>query len=98
VIRLSQLLRSAVVTEDGRELGHVFDVRVARRPGSSAERADQQWRIVGLLVGERGLRERLGMKKGRAATPRLEHDLVPWDSVLRLEAGTVTVAEGTEPE
>ena len=97
-MRLSTLLRREALTESGESLGHVFDVRVARRPGGSPERADQQWRVVGLLVGTRGMRERFGFTPGGHAAPTLDHDLLPWEAVLRLEDGKVIVRDGTRPE
>jgi hypothetical protein len=98
VIRVSQLLRSAVVTEGGQKLGHVFDLRVIRRAGSSAERADQQWRIVGLVVGKRGFRQRFGFTPGRGAAAKLQHGLVSWVAVIDTEDGRVTVRDGTRLE
>jgi sporulation protein YlmC with PRC-barrel domain len=98
-MRVSRLIRSEVVTESGERLGHVFDVRVARRRGSSHERADQQWRVVGLVVGKRGLRERLGFTPGRRSAPTLRHDLIPWGEIVRIEGPDRLIArEGTRPE
>jgi sporulation protein YlmC with PRC-barrel domain len=85
VIRASQILGSEVVSADGEGLGRVHDVRVRRRAGSSAKRADQQWRVVGLVIGERGLLERLGLASAKRPKPILQHELVPWESVERID-------------
>lgn len=97
-MRVSQLIRSEVVTESGEKLGHVFDVRVARRPGSSHERADQQWRVVGVVVGRRGLRERLGFTPGERSAPTLRHNLVPWEAIVRTEGQWLIARDGTTPQ
>jgi sporulation protein YlmC with PRC-barrel domain len=95
---LSEILRSEVVTESGERLGHAFDVRVARRAGSSPERADQTWRVQGIVVGRRGLRERLGFGGIGSARARLSEKIVPWGDVVEVASGRITVREGVEPE
>jgi hypothetical protein len=97
-MRLSEILRSEVVTESGERLGHAFDVRVARRAGSSPERADQTWRVQGIVVGRRGLRERLGFGGIGSARARLSEKIVPWGEVVEVASGRITVREGVEPE
>jgi len=96
-MRVSELMRSEVITESGDRLGHVFDVRVARRARSARDRADQQWKVVGLIVGKRGLRERFGFTRGRHGAPKLGRDLIFWDAVVRLDGRSVVVRDGTEP-
>jgi hypothetical protein len=96
-MRLSEIIRSQVVTESGERLGHVFDVRVARRANSSPDRADQQWRITGVVVGRRGLRERVGFVSGRRSAPTLDRDFIPWDAILRLDGETLVARDGTRP-
>jgi sporulation protein YlmC with PRC-barrel domain len=98
MIRLSEILRSEVVTESGERLGHAFDVRVRRRPGSATDRADQQWRVTGIVVGRRGLRERLGSGGLGEAGPRLSEEIVPWEDVIRIEPGRIVVREGAEAQ
>jgi sporulation protein YlmC with PRC-barrel domain len=98
MIRVSELLRCNVVTEAGERLGRVFDVRVARRPGSSHERADQQWRVVGVVVGRRGLRERLGFTATNTSAPKVARDLIPWEEIIRLESGQLIAREGATPQ
>jgi sporulation protein YlmC with PRC-barrel domain len=94
VIRLTDLLNLPLVTESGEKLGHVFDVRVRRRPGSSHETADQQWRIEGLLIGQRGLRDRLGVRGSKSGAPTREHGVVPWSAVLEIGESEIRVRNG----
>ena len=96
-MRISELLHCTVVTESGQRLGHVFDVRVVRRAGSSAERADQQWRVVGVVVGRRGLRERLGFVPTATSAPTVRRDLIGWDEIVRLESDRLIAREGATP-
>jgi hypothetical protein len=94
--RLSEILRSEVVTESGESLGHVFDVRVARSPRSSTQRADQDWHLTGLVVGRRGFSERFGFARNQLAGPRHTPDAVPWEDVLRFEDERIVVRAGAE--
>jgi sporulation protein YlmC with PRC-barrel domain len=80
----SSLLGRMVVTESGREFGRCRDVR-ARIGRSDAV-------VEGLVVGRAGLFEHLGIG-GSAEHGR---DLVPWDAVLRIDAGRIVVRDGTE--
>jgi sporulation protein YlmC with PRC-barrel domain len=96
-MRLSALIRSRVVTESGDRLGHVFDVRVARRRNSSPDRADQQWRIVGVVLGREGFRERLGWMRGHRHPTTADRHFIPWDQVVRLDDGTLVVREAARP-
>jgi sporulation protein YlmC with PRC-barrel domain len=91
---LSELIRSRLRSESGDHLGHVFDVRVARDPRSSADRADQKWRIEGLVVGERGLIERFGLRPGKRIVPLSDRDVIAWKDVLRIGDGEVIVRDG----
>jgi sporulation protein YlmC with PRC-barrel domain len=94
--RVAAMLGWEVRTEDGEVLGRVHDLRVQRRQGSSAERADQQWRLTGLVVGPRGLLERIGLTARKQRQPKLAHDLIEWEHVLKLDQGakTILVREG----
>jgi sporulation protein YlmC with PRC-barrel domain len=88
---LSDLLEADVVTEDGESLGRVHDVRVRglRRRTSDGH----ELRVVGLVVGGRGIRERLGLDTGRTEKPIAGSDLVEWERVIDVdgEQGSVTV-------
>jgi sporulation protein YlmC with PRC-barrel domain len=88
-MRISELLDKEVVTESGASLGRVWDVRGTLTP--------RTLQIVGLVVGHRGLLERLGRgpKRGlRAAQPK---SLVRWSALVDV-GERITVREGTEPE
>jgi sporulation protein YlmC with PRC-barrel domain len=93
-MRLTELLGAEVMTSDGRKIGRVHDVRVRRRAGSSKTRADQQWRVVGLVVGEGGVLERLGLASARRVAPTLEHGVIPWDAVEHVDPRTKTIVVG----
>jgi sporulation protein YlmC with PRC-barrel domain len=95
---VSELMRSEVRSESGEKLGHVFDIRVARSPNSATDRADQQWRVTGLLVGRQAWRERFGIAHDRPAGPRHASDAIPWESVVSVDAGRIVVKGGTQPE
>ena len=94
---LSEILRCKVRRESGEKLGHVFDVRVARSPQSSSERVDQSWKLVGLLVGGRGAKERYGFSHDHLAGPRHARDAIPWKTVLRMEGDVIVVRDDAEP-
>ena len=90
-MRLSEVLHREVVTESGRRLGHVHDVR--------AERRGERLVITGVLVGRRALLEHFGISLPhgpRGAKLRTDEGTVPWDAVVRLASGKIVVADGTE--
>jgi sporulation protein YlmC with PRC-barrel domain len=91
MMRLTDVLGCRVVTRSGRRIGHVYDVRVARRAGSSKNRADQQWRVEGLLIGTRGLFERIGVRTTQGREPIRNSDVVPWEAVTRVRNGEIVV-------
>ena len=71
-----------VLTEDGRRLGHVFEIR---SPGRAETQPTYDARRVDcLLCGRRGLLERLGWKEPDALA-------VPWSSVVALHAHAIIV-------
>lgn len=91
MIRLTDILGSKVVDEDGKRLGHAADVRVERTGGDDGDPGRAEWRVKGIVVGHRGLLERFGIVGAKAQEPVLQHDLVPWERVLRIEDGRVVV-------
>jgi sporulation protein YlmC with PRC-barrel domain len=92
-VKLSDLLGARIATENGDQLGHVFDVRVER---AGDDPSAGEWRVKALVVGTRGVFERLGMRSA-GDEPLLDRDVVPWDAVVGLELGEVLVREGTRP-
>jgi sporulation protein YlmC with PRC-barrel domain len=91
--RATDLLGLEVVDEDGRRLGHVYDLRMVGAPQESPDRA---WRLEGLVVGGRGLIERFGLMAKARRDPLLPRDVVRWDDVLAV-GDAVRVRRGAEP-
>jgi sporulation protein YlmC with PRC-barrel domain len=88
---LSDLLEAEVVAEGGESLGRVHDVRVRQLQRRTPE--GLRLRVVGLVVGARGIRERLGLDAGRSGAPIADRNVIEWERVLSVdgEAGRVTV-------
>jgi hypothetical protein len=83
-MKLTELLSSQVVAQDGRHLGRVVELRSAGEPehGNSCEA-----RIVTeLIFGKAGWLERLGFRP-------IEERRVAWSAVLSLEEGKIMVRE-----
>jgi sporulation protein YlmC with PRC-barrel domain len=84
-MRLSELLNRRVVTESGRAVGRIHDVR--------GELADGRLRIIGLAAGELGVLERFGVGTHGSGGPRLAkvhgHHVIPWERVVRVGAEIV---------
>jgi sporulation protein YlmC with PRC-barrel domain len=89
-MRLSDLLGLEVRTESGETLGRVHDAR--------AELTRQSLKLTGLVVGQAGLLERLGIGAPRTRTRIRVHDAVPWSAVIRADRRGVVVKDGTEPQ
>ena len=81
-MKLTELELLEVVTEDGRRLGRIFDLRAHGRP-TSARRATAA-RVDQLIYGTLGLLERLGIRGAQGCA-------LPWSDVVRIDASTVTV-------
>jgi sporulation protein YlmC with PRC-barrel domain len=87
-VRLSELLGLEVRTESGESLGHVFDVR--------GELGPRSLHVIGLVVGRRGLLERLGIGAPGRRERRRTGDAVPWSAVVRADRRGVVVRDGTQ--
>jgi sporulation protein YlmC with PRC-barrel domain len=90
-MRLSELLHRKVVTESGRNIGHVHDVR--------AEQRGDRLVVTEVLIGQRAFLEHfgLGASAGTQGTKlRTSAGSVPWDAVVRFSSGTLVVRDGTE--
>jgi sporulation protein YlmC with PRC-barrel domain len=91
MIRASDLVGCIVQDESGRRLGRVHDLR--------AEADERGWCLVALVTGRLGLLTRL---VGTGESPLIGGDLVPWERVVGLDDGLITVrntdgsAVGTE--
>jgi sporulation protein YlmC with PRC-barrel domain len=79
-VTVAELLKRRVVTEDGRNLGRVYDLRLHIRDGRA--------RIVALAVGRRGAAKRLDGNVERNETPE---GYVAWERIVRVEPGRVVV-------
>ena len=80
---LSSLLRREVVTESGRSLGRLYDLR--------GELTTTNLRITGLCIGRRALLEHLGI---RAQKP---HTVISWETVVRIEGKRIVVRDDAPP-
>jgi sporulation protein YlmC with PRC-barrel domain len=89
-MRLSVLIGLPVRTESGDSLGRVHDVR--------GELTARQLRVTGLVVGELGLLERLGLGAPRAGERLRGKDVVPWSSVVRADRRGVIVKNAAPSE
>jgi sporulation protein YlmC with PRC-barrel domain len=81
---LSDLLGAEVRDEHEARLGHVHDVRVQRLQRRTGE--GHRLKVVGLVIGGRGIRERLGLDAGRTERPIVDRELIEWEQVLAIEA------------
>jgi sporulation protein YlmC with PRC-barrel domain len=75
---LSSLLHRKVVTESGRSLGRLYDLRCELTPRTLT--------VTGILAGPRGLVEHLGIVR-RKMKP------IPWSDVVRLERRRIVVRD-----
>jgi sporulation protein YlmC with PRC-barrel domain len=80
MIRASDLIGCEVRTESGERLGDVHDLR--------AERADDHWRLSGLVLGRRGMSARL---IGTGPDPLIGGEVIGWEAVCRLEDRSIIV-------
>lgn len=90
-IRLSELLRSRLVSTLGNDLGRIWDVRVERETQVPDENVNESWRVVGLITGRMGWKERIGLVPEGVAMQG--ENFVPWDSVQNLVPGVLTAKE-----
>jgi hypothetical protein len=89
-MRLSDLLKSAVVDAAGKDIGHVHDVRLVQ-DGPPVAGIDHTFRIAGVLVGRGSVGIRLGFHRAGLEGPWLLKSLfgmletraryVPWEAV-----------------
>ena len=86
MIRASDLTGCVVRTESGRKIGRVHDLRL-QGDGSGT------WRLLGIALGRSGLFERLGVRHVRRSARVSGSKLVPWEAIIQLEEGLVTVRD-----
>lgn len=80
---LSSLLHREVVTESGRSLGRLYDLR--------GELSTAHLRVTGLCVGRRALLEHLGIR------PQHPHQVIPWEAVVKIEGKRIVVRDDASP-
>ena len=81
-MKLTDFELMKVVTEDGRPLGHVFDLRAHGRPTVKSRRDREP--VDDLVYGTLGLLERLGVRRKSGQTLR-------WDQVIAIRDGKIVV-------
>jgi len=79
-MKVSRLELLELRTEDGRRLGHVFDLRL--KPPASVDAWPDE--VDSLVYGTLGLLERLGLRAARTRT-------LPWRDVLGVRHGVLVV-------
>ena len=85
--KVSEFQYARVEREDGKFLGHVFDLRSHGLPEHGDAR---EARVVNELVyGKRGLLARLGLVHAQATT-------LSWESVKEIRDGMIIVDKNTE--
>jgi sporulation protein YlmC with PRC-barrel domain len=96
-LRLSALLGRPVVAQSGRQLGRIQDVRANRvrvDPGTDIHEA---WQVTGLLVGTRGLWQRLGLTRDvrleRERSAERPPNFIGWHRITALAGGRAIVAD-----
>jgi sporulation protein YlmC with PRC-barrel domain len=90
-IRVSELLRSRLVTSSGIELGRIWDVRAERQTQVPDEHVNETWRVVGLITGRMGWKERIGISP--EGDPGEGESFQPWESVQNIGSGLITIAD-----
>jgi sporulation protein YlmC with PRC-barrel domain len=84
-MRLSELLNREVVSESGKRLGHIYDVR--------GELVSGRLRVIGLVAGKLGILERYGVGTHGSGGPGQAsvhgHPIIPWDQVVRVGSKVV---------
>jgi sporulation protein YlmC with PRC-barrel domain len=86
-MKLSELLGTEVVSQDGRHLGRVVELRCAGEPEHGDSRESRL--VTELIYGKAGWLERLGFKA-------VEECLVPWRAVKAIEERRIIVNDAEE--
>jgi sporulation protein YlmC with PRC-barrel domain len=103
--RLSALLHRPVVDERGEQLGVVHDV-VAVQAGPVTGGLDARIEVTALLIGARGVRDRLGLSPAHVRGPlpmRIlcgagrSTDTIPWRDVTSVEDDRIVVRRRSDP-
>lgn len=87
--KITDLQFMKIVTEDGRHLGHIFDLR---SQGVPEHGLNNKGRIITEIVyGTIGLWERLGLKQSKTKT-------LAWQAVIAIKNGKIIVANEVAEE
>jgi len=80
---LAGLLNRKVVTESGRKLGRIHDVR--------GELVGDRLRVTGFVTSTKGFFDRLGVGTAGSSTEAKahDHDVIPWKQVVRVDREVV---------
>ena len=84
-MRLSELLNREVVSESGRPLGRVHDVR--------GQLVEGRLQVTGIVAGKLGILERYGIGTHGSGGPGQAkvhgHPVIPWEHVVRVGSAVV---------
>jgi sporulation protein YlmC with PRC-barrel domain len=89
VILLSDLLEAEVRAEDGRKLGRVYDVRVRKLGHRNPD--GHSLKVVGVVIGGRGIRERFGLDTAKVERPIADREVIAWERIVSFDAGDARV-------
>jgi sporulation protein YlmC with PRC-barrel domain len=101
-VRLSELLGRPVVDEAGRQVGVVHDLQ-ATQAGPVGGGFDAAVVVTAIVVGTRGVRDRLGLSPQHVKGPLLARllfraarptDAIPWSDVVAIEDAGLVVRSG----
>lgn len=88
---IEDLMDKRIVTANGKTLGHVIDIQLSR---------DGENRVIALMYGYRSLLYRLHVYQSvaRAFQIHQKPQMIPWESVERVEHSTIRLKGQKEPE
>ncbi len=77
-MRISDLQRARIVTEDGERIGHLFDL------ATRLEQTNRPPRVERLLVGRGGFARRIGISRASAIE-------IPIEAIVRVDGDDIVV-------
>jgi sporulation protein YlmC with PRC-barrel domain len=95
-LRLSSLLGLQVVSDQGRKLGRLHDVRAERMTAAPEGRVDEPWVVTGILAGKPGFLQRLGATKEERMERRADAEppanFIAWSRVTEIGSTVLRVS------
>jgi PRC-barrel domain len=92
-MRLSEIIGARAVDRSGKRIGRVFDVVV--ETSDKEPTGDSEVTMAWLVVGRRGLLERLGipawLSRQETEPKPTGHDRILWDDAIEVSPGRVVV-------